>query len=233
MTYVLPSASLVDSLSSSLRRKIIAGEIEPEFRLTEAWVSERFEVARPTAKASLDRLISEGLLRRGPRRSSMVPRLSADDVSDIYFSRGPVESIAVSSLAATSTVPPQAERALDLMKMAAERSAHNDHTEADVDFHRSLVAAAASPRLQRMHQTVMGEAQLCIAQVRMNRFVDLQELTARHSAILDAIRVGDSDAAVRALMADLEGCRDTLLADVDRRRSAKPHDADNVLSTLS
>ena len=220
MTYLLPPSSLVDSLGEALGRRIIAGEIQPGFRLTEAWVSESFEVARPTAKAALDRLISEGLLRRGPRRSSVVPRLSADDIADVYFSRGPVESTAVSSLARSSTVPADAQRALDLMRVAAARDAHSEHTEADIDFHRALVAAAASPRLQRMHHTVMGEAQLCIAQVRLNGGIDLHELTERHSAILHAIRQGDPGAAVRALEADLDGCRDALLADMERRRSA-------------
>lgn len=37
----------------------------------------------------------------------------------------------------------------------------------------------------------MGEAQLCIAQVRRNASTDLTELTARHAAILDAIAKGN------------------------------------------
>jgi DNA-binding GntR family transcriptional regulator len=217
MTTVLGATSLTDSLTESLRKQIISGEIEPGARLTEAWVAERFEIARPTAKSGLDRLIGEGLLRRGPRRSSTVPRLSADDVSDIYFRREPVESKAVAELARRAEVPPEAERALTFMRVAAEHDAHSEHTEADIDFHRALVGAISSPRLRRMHQTVMGEAQLCIAQVRMNKYVDLAELTATHAAILDAIRAGKPDRAVAALKADLDSCRATLLADVARR----------------
>jgi DNA-binding GntR family transcriptional regulator len=224
MTSSLGASSLTDSLSDSLRKQIIAGEIEPGLRITEAWVSERFEVARPTAKSGLDRLVSEGILRRGPRRSSIVPRLSADDVSDIYFSREPIESTAIAALANRGNVPTEAERALTFMQVAAERGSHNEHTEADIDFHRALVAAAASPRLRRMHQTVMGEAQLCIAQVRMQRYVDLFALTASHAAILEAIRDGDAERAIKALKLDLDGCRDTLLADI-ARRSAAPAEA--------
>jgi DNA-binding GntR family transcriptional regulator len=208
---VLGTSSLTETLSEALRKQIINGDVPPGLRLTEAWVAERFGVARPTAKAGLDRLIAEGLLRRGPRRSSVVPSLSSLDIEDIYFSRDPIESTAVRTLAGRSAVPAQAEKALLMMRVAAENGAHVEHTEADVEFHRALVAATASDRLQRMHQTVMGEAELCIAQVRLNSLVDLKELTSRHAAILDALRDGDPEAAVTALRADLDGCRIMLL----------------------
>lgn len=214
MSPVLAATSLTESLSAALRAQILKGEVPPGLRLTEAWVAERFDVARPTAKAGLDRLCAEGLLRRGPRRSSVVPQLSAEDITDIYFSRQPVETLAVRTLAASRIAPPDAQRALNLMRLAAEQSAHTDHTEADVAFHRALVAATASQRLQRMHASVMGEAQLCIAQVRRNASTDLTELTGRHAAILDAIASGEPDAAEAALRIDLEGCRDMLLADI-------------------
>lgn len=208
------ASSLTDSVSDALRKEIINGAIPPGVKLTEAWISERFTVARPTAKASLDRLTAEGLLRRGPRRSSTIPRLSADDINDIYYSRGPIESTAVRTLAQRGDVPAEAERALMLMRLAADTKDHAAHTEADVNFHRALVAAVASPRLQRMHHTVMGEAQLCIAQVRRAASVDLDALTESHSAILAALRTRDEDQAASALFADLESCRLMLLKDV-------------------
>ena len=208
---VLRISSLTEFVSEALRKQIINGDVPPGLRLTEAWVAERFSVARPTAKAGLDRLVTGGLLRRGPRRSSVVPNLSPSDIEDIYFCRAPVELIAVSTLADRAAVPAQAEKALLMMRVASENGAHLEHTEADAEFHRSLVAATASHRLQRMHQTVMGEAELCIAQVRLNSLVDLQELTDRHAAILDAIREGNPAGAVTALLADLDGCRIMLL----------------------
>ncbi|MFI5607885.1 GntR family transcriptional regulator [Amycolatopsis sp. NPDC051903] len=217
MSSVLGSPSLTESLAEALRAQIIRGEVAPGLRLTEAWVASRFDVARPTAKAGLDRLCAEGLLRRGPRRSSIVPQLSTEDIRDIYFSREPVETLAVRTLAESKSVPGDAQQALNMMRVAAEQSLHSDHTEADVAFHRALVAAAGSPRLQRMHGTVMGEAQLCIAQVRRTASTDLVELTARHAAIIDAIREGDSSVAEEAMRADLHGCRDMLLADAAKR----------------
>ena len=59
MTAVLQSVSLIESLSAALRAEIISGAIPPGAQLTEAWVTEHFAVARPTAKSGLDRLISD------------------------------------------------------------------------------------------------------------------------------------------------------------------------------
>ena len=210
----LVAASLTESVSEALRRQVINGQIQPGLRITEGWVAERFGVARPTAKAGLDRLTAEGILRRGPRRSSTVPLLSADDISDIYYAREPVESLAVRALAAERRVPEAAQRALTEMRTAAKQGLHVDHTEADVAFHKALVEGTTSARLAKMHQTVMGEAQLCIAQVRRRASVDLDELTARHAAIVAEIRAGHEDGAVVALKADLDGCRRTLLDDL-------------------
>lgn len=214
MTVSLESASLTDALTAALRRQIIAGEIKPDERLSEIWVANRFAVARPTAKAGLDRLTNEGMLRRGPRRSAVVPRLSAEDVGDLYFSREPIESQAVATLARRGEVPTDADRALSLMRVAAQHNQHAEHTEADISLHRALVAAAGSLRLRRMHETVMGEAQLCIAQVRNHAGLDLPALTESHAAILDAIRARNPETAIEALKSDLHTCRDTLLSDI-------------------
>lgn len=220
MAVPLENTSLTDSLCEALRRQIISGQIAPGQKLSEVWVANYYEVARPTAKAGLDRLTNEGLLRRGRRQTAVVPQMSAGDINDIYFAREPIEARAVRTLAEQGTVPPEAERALALMGMAAQLDQHAEHTSADISLHRALVAASGSARLQRMHETVMGESQLCIAQVRSHVGLDLAELTSTHAAILDAIRAGDPDAAEQALRNDLHGCRETLLSDIAEREAS-------------
>lgn len=239
MTVSLQNTSLTDSLCEALRQQIISGELAPGQKLSEAWVASYFAVARPTAKAGLDRLTNEGLLRRGRRQTAVVPQMSSADISDIYFAREPIESRAVRTLAERCYVPPAADRALALMGVAAQLNQHGEHTGADINLHRALVAATASVRLQRMHETVMGEAQLCIAQVRRHVGLDLAELTASHAAILDAIRAGDPDAAVAALRRDLDVCRETLLADVAEKTKGtqdsepKPTDQNDAARPVS
>lgn len=214
MPIALETTSLTDSLTEALRTMIISGEVEPGQRLSTATIAEQFGVSQLTARAGIDRLVGEGLLRRDQRRTAHVPRLSAEDIVDIYRSRGPIEELAVTMLADSESVPARAETALSDMVAASRSGRHADHTAADITLHRELIKATGSVRLRRMHDAVMGEAQLCIAQVRRHDGVDLQGLTERHAAILSAIDAGDADAAAAALHADLDGCRETLLADL-------------------
>jgi DNA-binding GntR family transcriptional regulator len=216
----LEAASLTDTLSQVMRGQIISGKLEPGRRITESWVAETFSVARPTAKSGLERLTNEGLLRRSARRSAVVPLLTAEDVIDIYYSRESVEMWAVRTLAERSDSTDAARRALRMMTRAAEDGDLIAHIEADIDFHRELVSATGSTRLKRMHETIMGEAQLCIAQVQANVITDLAVVANEHAAILDGIAAGDPDAAIRALQTDLHGAREYLLADLSNQRKA-------------
>lgn len=212
---LLDAPSLTDAVATALRARIIAGALPPGERITEGWVAQEFSVARPTAKASLDRLTGQGLLRRGPRKSAVVPLFSREDVRDIYFSREAIELPSVAMLAATRTVPGRATKALLSMQHAASQADYIEHIEADIEFHRGLVAGTGSLRLIRMHETIMGEVQLCIAQVQKSAHTDLGEVTRDHSAILDAIADGDSDRAAAALTTDLLGASEGLMAELD------------------
>lgn len=202
---------MVDTLTDALRNEIISGEIDRESTLTELQLAERFEVARSTVRASLDRLQREGLIRRGFRRGASVTQMTPGDIKDLYFCREPIESRAVELLARAGIVPEDAVRSLHLMRVAATTGAADEHTDADLGFHRSLIAGCGSERLRRMHGSVMPEMRLCIAQVRDWNAVSLDALAEQHSPILDAIKERDPDRAVECLLADLHICRDALL----------------------
>lgn len=209
--YELANTSLTDSLTAALREAILAGEIEPNERLSENTVGDMFGVARVTARAGIDRLVAAGLLRRGRRKAAYVPLLSASDISDIYFSREPIEIAAAEWLTERGVLPEGMIVALEGMKEASGSGDGTRHTEADIAMHRAMVVAVGSPRLCQMHDLVLGETQLCISQVRRHSEVDLRALTEIHASIVDAIRDRDAAGAVRALRLDLHGCRDILV----------------------
>ena len=205
------NTSLTDSMTEELRKAIMAGEFKPKQRLSENSIAERFGVARVTARAGLDRLVTAGILRRGQRKSAYVPLLSSKDILDIYFSREPIEVVATEWLSQRGVVPQKMAAAISRMKEAAVAGNHAQHTEADIQMHRELVLAAGSRRLCRMHDFVLGETQLCISQVRRQSDVDLTALTDAHVAIADGIANRDPGFAVRALCHDLHSCRDMLV----------------------
>lgn len=214
MTFQLETRSLVEAVSEALRERILTGEIAAGEALTEHGIATQANVARPTAKAALERLTHEGLLRRGTNKTARVPLLTADDVKDLYFSRTFLERDVVAALARRRSVPDAAIKALRAFDEAAQAEQLTGVVRADIDFHVALVHALGSPRVDRMYNAVIGEAHLCMAQVQAHRLLSASTIAAEHRAIVDAILAGHQNAA-DLLVHHLENARDRLVGYVE------------------
>ncbi|QSE89801.1 GntR family transcriptional regulator [Rhodococcus pseudokoreensis] len=212
----LRTRSVADAVEEALRERILTGREEPGGVVTEVGVAERFGVGRPTAKAAVDRLVTDGLLIRDGRRGCMVPVLSAVDLADLYDSRLLVEQFVHARLASRASVPTAATVANATLQHAAIIGDAALVVSADVDFHLALVEADGSPRLQRMHSTLMAEAHFCMARVQANQLLSADIIAAEHSEILRLIAAGDVQGVQDATAAHLNNARDKLLASRDR-----------------
>ena len=199
-----PASVLPEAIYDELRSLIVEQVYQPGESITESAVALRFGVARPTAKMAIERLVSEGLLRRELHQSARVPQLDSDDIIDLFDNRAVIESAAVASLAA---VPVDAMTAHRALLASDEHFARND-----IAFHRALVAGQPSPRLSRMHALLMGEIVLCIGQVQAAHLLTASEVGAQHQGILDAIIAGDAQTAARLTREHIAGSRDRLLS---------------------
>ena len=202
-----PASVLPEAIYDDLRALIIEQSYPPGSSITESAVALRFGVARPTAKMAIERLVTEGLLRRELHQSARVPQLDGDDIRDLFDNRAVVESAAVAALNAVPSDAMTAHRAL--------LTSTGDFAQNDIAFHRALVTGQPSPRLARMHALLMGEIELCIGQVQAAHLFTSAEVAAQHQGILDAINAGDSAAAARLTREHIAGSRDRLLAHVD------------------
>ena len=226
--YRLTPSSLTDALYESLRKRIVSGDIAPGEKLTEARVAQEYEVARPTAKACLERLTGAGLLRRSVHRTAIVPQFNRDEIKDLFIAREAVERAAVSRLAGTRTTSEDASRAQQVLEEAAGRGDYGQQTEADIEFHSSLVAAVGSSRLRRMHELIMGEVQLTIGQYQAHRTIDPARVVEEHAAILAGIAAGDGAAAEAAIVTHLNNAQDRLLAKAEQDERAEQQSADDA-----
>jgi DNA-binding GntR family transcriptional regulator len=200
------------AVADSLRADVLAVRIRPGEAVTEAAVAARFAVSRPTARIAIDQLVRAGLLRREPNRGARVPALSRADVVDLYDNRALVEGAALAALARGGSVPADA-----VWHNRALAAAPDDSPFAadDIAFHRALVTAQSSPRLTRMHESLMGEIELCIGQVQANALWRPADIAAQHGHILDAVFSGDAELAARLVREHIHTSRDRLLAHVD------------------
>lgn len=208
-----------DAVVSALRDAILSRQISPGAAVTEAHVSKTYDVARPTARIAIDRLVADGLLVREPHHAAKVPRLGRDDIDDLFTSRAAIESAAVELLAATSTIPAEAEQAhrnfVDLPRAAS-------YAARDLAFHRALVNGTTSTRLPRLHNLLMGEIELGIAQIDAHGLRSVDDVAADHRSILDAIAAGDVEAAGRLARTHVLASRDHLIAHYDSTQDSTP-----------
>lgn len=207
------AAMLPDAIYEELRASILAQQDAPGSTLTESGIALRFGVARPTAKVAIEKLVTEGLLRREKNQAARVPVLTRDDVVDLLDARAVVEGAAVSTLASHGTIPAAALAAhRSIQALAASRSSV---ASLDIDFHRALVTGQSNLRIQRMHALLMGEIELCIGQVLAGRLRTASDVASEHQAILDAITAGEAGRAEDLTRTHIAVTRERLLEQFD------------------
>jgi DNA-binding GntR family transcriptional regulator len=210
----LKTTSLPDAVYEALRESIVLGAIGPGTAVTENAVAAQFGVARPTVKAAIERLVSDGLLRREMHRVARVPQLGRRDIEDLYATRAILEEAAVLNLVADDVVPDEARTAHQAMLDVIGRG-QTSFPQIDMLFHRSLVVAQRSPRLARMHALIMGEVELCIGQAQGRQLMPVPDIADQHQRILDAVIAGDGPLAGKLARQHVEDSRDHLLAGFD------------------
>jgi DNA-binding GntR family transcriptional regulator len=194
----LEVVSTLDALSASLRRRLLDGELAPGTALGEVDLASEYGVARPTARAAIQALVAEGLLRREPNRSARVPELTADDVRDLFYVREPLELQVVATLVDRHERPPAAEEAVRRLEALPRRAPWDEVVEADMDFHMALVEAVGSPRLERVYASLQSEIRLCMVQLKPV-YDEVTKVAAEHRDLLELIANGPKRAALKMM----------------------------------
>jgi DNA-binding GntR family transcriptional regulator len=152
-------------------------------------------------REALQRLIQEGLLRSEPHRGVFVPVMTSQDVEDVYLAREALETAAVRRIVGGPRSGP-AYQVLDRIVREMEEAEGADDwravAESDLEFHTELVAAAQSPRLERMFTTVISETRLCLSALTAADDVR-DDLVEEHRRIIELIGEGDTESALAVL----------------------------------
>jgi DNA-binding GntR family transcriptional regulator len=184
-----------------IRSNIMDGVLSPGTQLNEVELAANFGVSRGPVREALQRLIQEGLLRSEPHRGVFVPALSSADIDDIYLARDALETAAVRRITGTSRAAStykKLERIVRMMHQAELAGDWKTVASRDLDFHTELVAAAGSPRLERMFTTVISETRLCLS-VLAAADDARDDLVDEHRRICDMIREDDTEGALAVL----------------------------------
>jgi len=211
MAVRVKATSIVDAIADDLRARIFAGELTTDMALTETEVAGSYDVARPTAKAAIEKLVSEGLLVRGVHKTARVTDLGPDAVRDIYLARAYLESEVLRQLARKRVVPEgavQANRDIAALPDSSPMAV----VEPDMRFHTSLIDAVGNDRTSKMYRSLVSEVRLCMTRVQSLHLLDTALIQAEHQKILELIEAGDGDAVADLLEEHLARARERLAA---------------------
>lgn len=210
--------SLQERAYGSLRASIVGGRLKPGERLLEPVVAHELGISRSPVREAIRRLQQDGFVMIRPRLGAFVALVTQEEVDDIYRIRGALEGVAA-ALAAERRTDRDLRRmseVLERMSLNADSGDEDDVVDAADRFHQSIYDAAKSPRLSALLESIHHRvAQFRNLSLRVPGRA--HEAAVGHRQLLDAIGVGDIEAAETLMRSHIEGARVSI--------SASMHDA--------
>jgi DNA-binding GntR family transcriptional regulator len=202
--------SVIDAVVEDLKGQVLARALEPNQALTEADVAARYDVARATAKAAIERLVADKVLVRKNHKTARVVQLGPADVRDIYRTRAYLESEVLRRLAERREVPIEARLANAEIE-ALWLHGTFDIVEPDMRFHTSLIDSLGSVRTSTVYGSLAFEVKLCMSQLQGgSQRLSPDVIIAEHARILEHLEAGDGDAVAALLDEHLARARELL-----------------------
>ncbi|HEY9291291.1 MAG TPA: GntR family transcriptional regulator [Microlunatus sp.] len=198
-------------IADKIRDAIGHGDIAAGAQLYEAELARTLGVSRGPLREGLQRLTQEGLLVSIRNRGVFVIEMTPDNVRDMYAVRSAIERAAVGLIIRRDPEGASAALSAVCLRMAKATGVAG-RSEADIAFHEELVDLAGSPRLKRLHRTLITETRMCI-----NALAESYALSdgrvAEHEAIAEAIRKADPEYADRLMIEHMDDALARLVVD--------------------
>ncbi|MCX8114832.1 MAG: phosphonate utilization associated transcriptional regulator [Burkholderiaceae bacterium] len=197
---LLRTESLSTAAQQEIERMILAGEIAPGAKLTEAWLSERLGISRGPIREAFRMLEEAGLVRQEKNRGVFVRDIPLDEAVEIYDLRAVMDEL-IGRRLATSITPEQLKKVraiVDRMEAAARTGDVDGYHLLNLQFHDALVEFAGNRKLAAIYRKLVKELALFRRRNLNDRGV-LPHSVAEHRQILKAIASGDAEAAGRAM----------------------------------
>jgi phosphonate utilization transcriptional regulator len=197
---LLRANSLATAAQQEIERMILAGEIQPGAKLTEAWLSERLGVSRGPIREAFRMLEEAGLVRQEKNRGVFVRDIPHDEAAEIYDLRAAMDELVGRRLAVSITpVQMKTLRALvERMEQAVKADDRDQYHLLNLQFHDRLVEFAGNRKMAALYGKLVKE----LALFRRRNLAEANVLphsAAEHRAILKSIASGNAELAGRTM----------------------------------
>jgi len=214
----------VERAYKAIREGILGGAYRPGAHLRAQDLALANGVSRTPVREAMLRLQAEGLIRVIPNRGAFVSGMEESDIVKIYDLRIMLEGYAAGAAAEEAS-----ESQIEALATLARRMAdivESNSAEGAVDipainneFHKLIVTAAASPRLEVALASIV-EAPLVLRTFRRFSPDELRRSANQHLELVDAVRARDSQWARSVMSNHILAGRNALLRSIESQLDA-------------
>lgn len=212
----VPRLSTVDLIAIELRKAIFSGALAVGASLGEVEIASQLGVSRSPLREAAQRLVQEGILVAIPGRGMSVAVIEGDQIADVYEMRLAIEAQAARRIARAGDAQALGRITAAYEELVAVSEGEDARAigDADLEFHQILVDAAGSDRMTRAMATLVMQTRIVSFSVAEGYSVR-RSVSPTYRALLDALAVGDVDAAVTALETQFSDAVSRLRGDAD------------------
>lgn len=206
------------AIRESLRSAIVDRRLAPGTKLTESEVGALFDASRTVARAALQMLAFEGLVKMERNRGAFVSSPSPEEARQVFASRRLIEP-GIAIAAAARITPADVEH---FRRHLENETAHMNERgpaarraeiKASGDFHLMVASISGNQVLRRFMEELIARSSLVIALYGRTGVSSCGH--NEHADILDALERRDGDQAAHLMLHHI----DHIEADIDFRTS--------------
>jgi DNA-binding GntR family transcriptional regulator len=192
-------SNLREQIKDVILQRILDGDYQPGARLVETRIAQELGVSQAPVREALRDLEQLGCIVHEPFRGCSVRAFSAHELLEAFPVRAALEALAARLAAERMTEEELLElgELLEKMRAAAAREDAHGQSQANAQFHATIVRAARNATLERQWSFLEPFSRTYISVSQPG--LDLRALSDRHIPILDALRARDGDAAAEAM----------------------------------
>lgn len=195
---------LKEEIFDALHRQIIAGKYAPGDWLRQEDIASQMGVSMTPVREAFDLLVAKGIAERVPYRGVRVREMNTKEVVEAYGLRLVLEAI-IAREAATNITPQQVnqlKKVMDEMDRHVELSEMPQERQLSREFHALIAEASGNALLIQLYTIVSNAFPDWLLYEALYRKPELVKSSVtqthdEHTEILDALKKGDADLAVK------------------------------------
>jgi DNA-binding GntR family transcriptional regulator len=190
-----------------LRKRILAGQYREDGFIRQESIARELGVSRIPVREALAQLEGEGLVVREKYRGAMVPKLSSEEIQEVFELRAMLEPYLLRN-AFHKIAGPQLAVLRDIMQRARAMKNISEWAGLNVEFHRTLYYAADKPVASQILENLLVRADRYLKLQTLSTASTIAESDRQHETILNFIESGDVEGAVAALRQHIDWTAD-------------------------